>query len=490
MKFKVSLLLFILIFVLPSVLFANQAEDDLQKANQYIGKALHFAEQSDFTQSKEQYDKYNTQWYQMEEGIKKTSKGAYRAIEENMGEVQFSFSQKPIIKENLITGLKKLDETNQTFISGKLSSFKDPSSSGKTSIDDLVKLLDQANSALEKNDVQTAKEHIQSFRNSWLDIEGLVLSQSAKVYADAERDMVSSYALLSSTPSNLADAKQTIQNMRDYLIPLASKTSYTMVDVITILLREGLEALLVIVALLGFLNKSGNGDKKKWLWFGLGAGVLVSVIIGVVVQFLFSSGTFGNNNFLIAGCTGLFAAIMMIYMSYWLHSKSSIANWNQYIKNQSTRALATGSLWSIAILAFLAVFREGTETVLFFIGMASSISITTLLMGIVVGLLILSVLAFLILKVGIKIPMRPFFLVSSVLVFYLCFKFLGMGIHGLQLAGVLNATHTGLLPSSEFFGLYSTWENIIPQLILLLAAVGIVIWNRIRDHKLQVQMNI
>jgi high-affinity iron transporter len=111
-------------------------------------------------------------------------------------------------------------------------------------------------------------------------------------------------------------------------------------------------------------------------------------------------------------------------------------------------------------------------------------------MGIVVGLLILSVLAFLILKVGIKIPMRPFFLVSSVLVFYLCFKFLGMGIHGLQLAGVLNATHTGLLPSSEFFGLYSTWENIIPQLILLLAAVGIVIWNRIRDHKLQVQMHI
>ena len=148
---------------------------------------------------------------------------------------------------------------------------------------------------------------------------------------------------------------------------------------------KGLEALLVIVALLGYLNKSGHGDKKKWLWFGLGAGVFVSVVIGIVVQLLFSSGTFGNNNFLIAGCTGLFAAIMLIYMSYWLHSKSSTASWNQYINNKSTQALATGSLWSITILAFLAVFREGTETVLFFIGMASSINLTTLLTGIVPG---------------------------------------------------------------------------------------------------------
>ena len=99
--------------------------------------------------------------------------------------------------------------------------------------------MDQANSSLDKNDVKAAKEHIQTFRNSWLDIEGLVLSQSSKVYADAERDMVSSYALLNSNPPKIVDAKQTLHNMRDYLIPLASKTSYTMVDVITILLREG-----------------------------------------------------------------------------------------------------------------------------------------------------------------------------------------------------------------------------------------------------------
>ncbi|SDO12325.1 high-affinity iron transporter [Paenibacillus sp. yr247] len=482
---KIPALFLLLILLFPSSLFADTASDDLQKVNDYIVKAINFAEQNDLIQSKEQYDKYNTDWYRIEEGIKKKSKGAYRSIEENMGEVQFAFAQKPTTKESVISSLKKLNETNQKMISGDLSSFKDPTSNGKTTIDDLIKLLDQVNSSLDKNDVQAAKEHIQTFRNSWLEIEGLVLSQSSKVYADAERDMVSSYALLTSNPPKVVDAKQTVLNMRDYLIPLSSKTSYTMVDVITILLREGLEALLVIVALLGYLNKSGHGEKKNWLWFGIGAGVFVSVVIGIVVQLLFSSGTFGNNNFLIAGCTGLFAAVMLIYMSYWLHSKSSIASWNQYINNKSTQALATGSLWSIAILAFLAVFREGTETVLFFIGMASSISLATLLTGIMIGLLILGALAFLILKVGIKIPMRPFFLISSILVYYLCFKFLGMGIHGLQLAGILSANHTYALPTVEFLGLYPTWENIIPQGVLLLAAVVVVVWKRLREQKLQ-----
>lgn len=487
-KFTTLIMLFILLF--PASVFADQASVDLQKANDYVIKAFQSAEQNDLDQSKEEYDKYNSLWYEIEGGIKDKSKGAYRSIEERMGEVQFAFAQSPAKKENIMTSLKALNEINQTFISGDMSSFKDPVPTGSTTIDDLVKLLDEAKAALDQNDVPAAKQHIQNFRNSWLDIEGLVLTQSTKVYADAERDMVSSYALLTANPPNVADAIQTVTNMRDYLAPLASKTSYTMVDVITILLREGLEALLVIVALLGFLNKSGHGEKKNWLWYGLGAGVLVSIIIGIAVQLLFSSGTFGNNNFLIIGCTGIFAAVMLIYMSYWLHSKSSVANWKQYINNQSTKALASGNLWSISILAFLAVFREGTETVLFFIGMASSISLATLLLGIFLGVLILAVIAFLILKVGLKIPMRPFFLVSSVLVFYLCFKFLGTGIHGLQLAGVLHATHTDSLPSIDFFGFYSTWENIVPQLILLLAAIGVVIWNKIRDQRLQVQMNI
>jgi high-affinity iron transporter len=240
--------------------------------------------------------------------------------------------------------------------------------------------------------------------------------------------------------------------------------------------------------LLGFLKKSGHQTKEKWIWSGVGFGVILSVILGVVVQMLFASGTFGNNNFLIVGFTGLFAAIMLIYMSYWLHSKASLVQWNQYINSKSTKALASGSLWSLAVLSFLAVFREGTEMVLFFIGMASSISLTSLLGGIGIGVGILAVVSYLILKIGVKIPMRPFFLISSVFVFYLCFKFLGMGINGLQLAGVLHATRVSFMPTIQFFAIYATWESIIPQALLLISAIIIVIWSKRKDFKFRKQL--
>ncbi|WP_336785110.1 FTR1 family iron permease [Paenibacillus sp. MMO-177] len=490
MKFKLTVLIFFCMLLLPSGVFADQASDALTDANNHVVKAAESAKQNDFVRAKQQYDQFNKGWYDFEQDIKSKSKGAYRSIEETMGEVQYAFAKKPISKDKVVQSLNKLISINQKVISGDLSSFTEPASSGNATIEDILQLLDQANAALAQNDVETAKAKIEAFRNSWLDVEGIVLTQSSKIYGDAERDMVSSYALLTSNPPQIAKSAQTLKDMREYLAPLANKTGYGMIDVITILLREGLEALLVIVALLGFLKKSGHGEKKNWIWYGLGAGALVSVILGIVVQQLFAKGTFGNNNFLIAGCTGLFAAVMLIYMSYWLHSKSSLSNWRAYINGKSTKALASGSLWSLAILSFLAVFREGTETVLFFIGMASSISLISLLSGIAIGLLILIIVAFLIIKVGVKIPMRPFFLISSILVFYLCFKFLGMGIHGLQLAGVLKATHSDSLPVADVFGLYPTWENIIPQGILLLAAILVVVYKRVKELKIEQQTNI
>ena len=127
-------------------------------------------------------------------------------------------------------------------------------------------------------------------------------------------------------------------------------------DAITILLREGLEALLVVVALLGFLRKSGHGEKSKWIWLGVGAGIGISIILGIIVNLLFSAGAFGSNNFLIAGWTGIFAAVMLLYMSYWLHSKSSISEWQRYIHTQSTKALNTGSLFSLAYFIFSCCF--------------------------------------------------------------------------------------------------------------------------------------
>ncbi|WP_144529856.1 FTR1 family protein [Peribacillus simplex] len=481
------LILLTAFFILPINSFAATASDDMKKANEIIVDTIQSVDKGDTKEAFKQYKTFTSTWISIEDGVKNHSQPAYHDIEDNMGQAQFAFAQQPLDNEKLKNALIRLKETNQKFIEGKYSSSsKNGKNSGTTgNVAELVTLLNQSLSKINDNDIEGARGDIENFRKSWLNVEGIVLTQSSKIYGNAERDMVASYAMLSSNHPDVPGAKKTIEGMRDYLSPLVEKTSYTMLDATTILLREGLEGLLVVVALLGFLRKAGHEAKSKWIWYGVGAGLGVSLVLGVIVNLLFSAGTFGSNNFLISGWTGIFAAVMLLYMSYWLHSKSSVAEWQRYIRTQSTKALDTGSLFSLTILSFLAVFREGTETVLFFIGMAASIKLVSLLLGIAIGLLILVIVSYLILKVGLKIPMRPFFLVSSILMFYLCIKFAGMGIHGLQLAGLLPATQAPI-PSIDFFGVYSTWESIIPQVTLLIIAVIAALLNKRKDSKLKV----
>ncbi|OAS13921.1 FTR1 family iron permease [Paenibacillus oryzisoli] len=470
----------LLMLSVPMIVSAKP-QDDLAKEDVGIVNAIQAAENGNIEQATKLFEAFQINWLSYEDGIKEQSLAAYQKIEGAMGEASLQTMKQPVDAVKLAAKLKDLHTLNTYFVEGNLTVFGSSArSDSKVTVASLVTLLEKATDQVKQNDTEGASESIQTLRNSWLLIEGIVLTQSQAVYTSMERDMVTAYAQLSASPPQMEAAAGTIARMQADLQPLASKTSYTMLDATTIILREGLEALLVIIALLGFLNKSGHGDKKRWIWFGVYGGLVVSLGLGIVVKQLFSASAFGNNNFLIAGCTGVFAALMLLYMSYWLHSKSSISNWQSYIRNQSVKALATGSLTSLSILAFLAVFREGTETVLFMIGMASSISLASLLGGIGIGVGMLLMIAFLILKIGLRIPMRPFFLISSVFVFYLCFKFAGMGVHGLQLAGYLPATTADWLPSWDAVALYPTLESAIPQFILLLLALFAVVRDRLQ----------
>ncbi len=342
--------------------------------------------------------------------------------------------------------------------------------------------MEKAKSQIESGNDDEAIKTMDTFSSSWLDVEGVVLTKSKTVYDDAERDMVSAKAYLTVDPIQKDKAVKVIDRMHGYLSLLDGNTSYGIVDVITIILREGLEALLVVIALLGFLKKSYQEDKKSWIYGGVVIGSVVSIVLAVLVKLLFTSGTFGNNNFLISGWTGVFAAVMLIYVSYWLHSKSSVESRNHGIHNKSYKSLANGSLFSLGFLAFLAVFREGTEVVLFYIGMASSIKLTDLFLGIVLGFAILIIIAVLMLKIGLRIPMKPFFLVSSLLVFYLGLKFTGMGINGLQLAGVLPATSSDSLPTISALAVYPTWQGVIPQAVLVVIAILVTLLNKLKRN--------
>lgn len=344
-------------------------------------------------------------------------------------------------------------------------------------IRDAVARLDRALARLDANDVPGAAAEMKAFQREWLEVEGLVKTRSPQAYADIENDMAIAASFLTAAPPDPARARAAIQKLRAELTPFVDASSYGVFDAAIILLREGLEALLVVAALLAFLAKTGNGAKAIWVWGGGGAGVALSILVAVIVNVVFAQ-TGGANREIVEGIVGLFAAVMLVYMSYWLHSKSSLGAWQRYIRDKSSSALARNSLLSLALISFLAVFREGAETVLFYLGIAPSIAIRDLALGLALGAAGLAVVGVAMLVFGMRLPVRPFFLVAGLLVYYLAFKFIGTGIHALQVASVVRAT-PGPLPEIAFFGLYPTWETTSPQLTLLIGGVVVALRPRL-----------
>jgi high-affinity iron transporter len=482
MRWLLGQLTVIVILIFVNVPFSAQAattgQGNLTQAQSYVTQAIKFAEDGKIDQAQASYNKFNQNWLKIEDSIKPKSAEAYKDIESAMGQVEYAFLQKK--EAAVVSSLKDLQKVDQKFINGHYASGK-AFKKENISLSDFIGLLKTAKAKTEAGDQASALTEIKQVRESWLSVEGKVVSQSDKVYNQSERDMVTVNAMIQA--KNYQGASDLLGQMIGYLSPLAKTTGYSLWDAAMIPIREGLEALLVVGALLAFVKKTNKGRGKGWIWTGVTTGILVSVLIAFAVKFIFNSGAFGNNNFLIAGITGLFASAMLLYMSYWLHSKSNIAEWNAYIKTKSQAALTSGSMISLGLLSFLAIFREGTETVLFVIGMVNDISLKNLIFGLLVGLMVLIVIAILMFVIGMKLPIRPFFMVSSLIIFYLCLKFTGLGVHSLQLAGMIPTTLSKQLPSIDFLAIFPTWESTVPQLILLLFAITVFLFKRYSAKK-------
>jgi len=343
----------------------------------------------------------------------------------------------------------------------------------------LVAQLDAASTALAAGDAHGASEAMTAFRGTWVQAEGRVKTRSADAYAHIEKDLAIATAALAARPAEDTAARDAIVRMRADITPFVASATYGVFDAALILLREGVEALLIVAALLAFLARTGNASKRRWVWVGGGAGVLASVAIAIAVTVAFSaSASAGVNRELMEGLTGLFAAVMLIYMSWWLHSKATLSSWNRYIRDKSGAALARNSLFGLSVIAFLAVFREGAETALFYVGMAPSIALWDLIAGLAIASAVLVAIGVLVLAFEMRIPIRPFFLGTSVLVYYLAFKFIGTGIHALQVAGVVPANPRSYLPDLGAIGAFPTIETSVIQGALLAIAAGWLLLHR------------
>jgi len=249
-----------------------------------------------------------------------------------------------------------------------------------------------------------------------------------------------------------------------------------------ILLREGFEAMLVVMALAAYLRRSAGGRGMSSLYAGVGLALVASLLTAYGMKILFDIS--GTAREALEGITMLFAAAVLLYVSHWLLAKQQSDKWQAYIRRKVDRALSNGQLWALGLAVFLAVYREGAETILFYYALAGQAENAALpmLLG-SAGAAGALVVTFLIMRTAsLRLPLPLFFSATAALLFYLAFSFAGTGILELQEAGWVDITPLPGIPRLAWLGVYPTLETLLAQAVVLLPLIlsGGWLWLRRR----------
>lgn len=333
-------------------------------------------------------------------------------------------------------------------------------------------LLDDAKGLIGIDNAK-AKSNILNFITNWPLFEGEIRTRNANLYNAIESDLPQIAADIDSLKSiNM------LNNIIDDINSLDFNANYNAYDVAIVLIREGVEALLIVVALLAAVKTGNLKRAKAHILGGAGIAIVASVFGAVALSYLFPLAAAGTNREILEGIVGILAVVVMVFVVAWLHSKSSLEAWNAYITKQINRAVASGSLFWFGLLSFLAVFREGAETILFYAGMLPKVQISSFISGIVGALAILILIAYFMKFITSKIAMHNIFKLMSLLLYALGFKILGVSVHALQLTNIVPNSIISSIPSISLIGFYNTLEGLIMQIAYISSVIILALLMR------------
>jgi high-affinity iron transporter len=257
-----------------------------------------------------------------------------------------------------------------------------------------------------------------------------------------------------------------------------SKTNL-FVQSFVIMLREGLEAILIVGALMTFLAKMGASDRRRHVHAGILAAIVASLLTALALETVFHLSAAHQEA--LEGATMVLATVVLFYVSYWLLSKMEVVKWTQFVKSRVHDAVTQGSALALGSAAFLAVYREGFETVLFykalFISSGPGSAAAPVLAGMLAGFVILVVVYVAMNRYGVRLPLKPFFAVTSAFLYYMALVFAGAGIAELQEGGFVSLTPVAGLPRIPAIGLHPTVETLTAQAVLVVLAMVALLWT-------------
>lgn len=447
----------------------------LQAMEPFVADLKAAVETGDKEGIQEAYSLFLAGWGKNERVVQSQSITAYGQIETQMSFMRISLASDEFDVAAFSEQTTAVEQTIQDFGAGHI---KEAKATNDYSLATLVGLLDDSESAIQQQEYTQAADTLKKFITIWPTVEGDVRTKNASLYSEIEAELPLLVSELTRENVQATAVSEKIESLKQQINFIQQDTEYSFWDSALILLREGLEALLIISALIAFLKKAGQQHMQHYIYGGAAAGIGVSILAAILMSTLFQSGTIDASREVLEGYVGLLAAAMMLGVGVWLHSKSTVTAWNRYISKQMNQALSNQSVWAMALLSFLTVFREGAETVVFYMGIAPKMSTADFSLGIVLALLILVAAAFFFAKASKKLPMHLFFGVATVFIYLLAFKIIGASIHTLQLTNVMPTHIIADLPVINIIGFYPSVETLSAQLILLVLIASTILYKK------------
>ncbi len=434
----------------------DKLQNQMQPLIKEMGTAI---SNKDFDKAVVINNKLNSTWTNNEKIVREENIGRYGKIETALMFIRIELTKDKIEQGSAQMQVDQLKKELDNYHAGKQSD-------AKTSNQDVTVLneyLDEAIRNIKNNKLSKTKQDLQSFIVAWPNVENEIGTRNGELYTKIEQKIPQYVGQINE--SNKDDIQAELETLNQEIKSTISKAGYTFWDAALILLREGVEALLIIMALLTVTRKAEQTKASKWIMSGSLLGIILSIALAFIFKAIFEN--LGSTRELTEGIVGICSVILMVIVGAWLHSKSSLESWEKFINKNMDKAMSTGSLLTFGLVAFLSVFREGAETIIFYLGIVGKISTWSLILGILVAVFILILIAVFFNQITKWIPIHRLFFIMSLFIFLLAFKILGVSVHTLQILNILPQHTINHLPFIDLIGLYPTYETVIPQLILI-----------------------
>ena len=434
----------------------DKLQNQMQPLIKEMGTAI---SNKDFDKAVVINNKLNSTWTNNEKIVREENIGRYGKIETALMFIRIELTKDKIEQGSAQMQVDQLKKELDNYHAGKQSD-------AKTSNQDVTVLneyLDEAIRNIKNNKLSKTKQDLQSFIVAWPNVENEIGTRNGELYTKIEQKIPQYVGQINE--SNKDDIQAELETLDQEIKSTISKAGYTFWDAALILLREGVEALLIIMALLTVTRKAEQTKASKWIMSGSLLGIILSIALAFIFKAIFEN--LGSTRELTEGIVGICSVILMVIVGAWLHSKSSLESWEKFINKNMDKAMSTGSLLTFGLVAFLSVFREGAETIIFYLGIVGKISTWSLILGILVAVFILILIAVFFNQITKWIPIHRLFFIMSLFIFLLAFKILGVSVHTLQILNILPQHTINHLPFIDLIGLYPTYETVIPQLILM-----------------------